>query len=166
MQTELSALRDIHLPTAIGWWPLAPLYYVVIAVVLCATVVASVWGWRRRRRLRYVRQAQRQFAELCDRPSTAEVAAALSYLLKQLCLLHFPDEPVAELHGERWLRFLDRCVSGETDFVGQARALIDAPFMPPTRPVALASTIATTATWLAALTTQLKRGKREGVCFN
>ena len=33
MDPEQIPLRDLHLPEAIGWWPLAPGWWVVIALV-------------------------------------------------------------------------------------------------------------------------------------
>jgi len=53
----LDQLKDIHLPDAISWWPLAPGWWVVIALTIAALWWAVTWYLRHRRR-----NAYRQFA--------------------------------------------------------------------------------------------------------
>jgi len=36
---DLSSLHDIHLPEAIGWWPLAPGWYLLTAAIAIACLL-------------------------------------------------------------------------------------------------------------------------------
>lgn len=46
-------LQDVHLPQAIGWWPLAPGWWILAALLLLALLVLAVYLRRRWRRNRY-----------------------------------------------------------------------------------------------------------------
>ena len=43
MEENVLPLRDLHLPEAVGWWPLAPGWWGVIAVV---TASLGYLAWR------------------------------------------------------------------------------------------------------------------------
>jgi hypothetical protein len=104
----LAALRDIHLPEAVSFWPLAPGWW--LAGFAALTLVCLVAGafWRRRisarsTALRLLAEAAERFRE--DHDAHA-LAAALSSLLRRSALFRFSRSEVASLHGEGWLRFL------------------------------------------------------------
>lgn len=44
-------LRDIHLPAELSWWPPAPGWWLLAALVLVLIAVVG-WAWRRHRRVR------------------------------------------------------------------------------------------------------------------
>ena len=105
-------LRDLHLPEAVGWWPLAPGWWVLlgIAVGLCAWAALRAWQ-------RWQRNAPRRFAlrELtnCEKAyaqhgNPIQLAADLSALLRRGMLAYAPRREVAGLTGEAWLEWLDR----------------------------------------------------------
>jgi len=108
-QTDaLAALRDIHLPEAVSFWPLAPGWWGALALLI-SLVVACVLLVRRRRRsarraaLRMLGEAEQRFRSDGD---VRALAVALSALLRRVALFRFPRRDVAALHGNDWLRFL------------------------------------------------------------
>ena len=74
MDENALPLRDLHLPEAIGWWPLAPGWWVELAIV----VVALGYGaWRMYKRWRFHaprRYALREFCPDRHRQQILEVA--------------------------------------------------------------------------------------------
>ena len=46
-QDPLAQLRDIHLPETVGLWPLAPGWWLLIALIIGALVTGIIY-WRRR----------------------------------------------------------------------------------------------------------------------
>jgi hypothetical protein len=101
-------LRDIHLPPA-GWWPLAPGWWGVAAlVVLVACMV--VWLFWRRSRQRTRRAALREINSLAAAYARdgdmARLAEGASRLLRRVARLVDPD--AASLSGDAWRSFLHR----------------------------------------------------------
>ncbi|MGQ4276281.1 DUF4381 domain-containing protein [Pseudidiomarina sp. E22-M8] len=92
-------MHDILLPPAAGWWPLAPGWYVLAALVL-TSVSLLIWllvhSYRRRR----VRRAA--VAEL--HPQLPLNTTTL--VLKRACYGYFPHQEVASLTGSAWRDFL------------------------------------------------------------
>ena len=98
--TSLENLRDIVVPPAVSWWPLAPGWYVVIFTGLA---VATFLAWRQLRQ--WKRNAYRREAldALRQAGSTSEIAS----LLKRTALSAFPRSEVAGLTGEAWCDWLE-----------------------------------------------------------
>ena len=103
MPADTLTLRDIHQPVSPPWWPPAPGWLFVAAVLS----IALAMGWwlvaRQRRR-------QRAIAALFDEavaaaPSPAAEVAAMSELLRRAARRRDPSADRYE--GEAWLRFLD-----------------------------------------------------------
>ena len=45
MDPEQIPLRDLHLPEAIGWWPLAPGWWILIAIALVGLGFLIIVFW-------------------------------------------------------------------------------------------------------------------------
>ena len=110
----LAALRDIHLPEAISFWPLAPGWWMsLIALVAVAALFHFAVRWRRRSvkraALRELEAVQSDFGSTGDH---AALAASLSSVLRRVALARFAREEVAGLHGADWLGFLAESGSG------------------------------------------------------
>lgn len=118
--TSLANLKDLHLPQAIGWWPLATGWYVLIILILLLAIIA---GWqvylRCYKNKRYKREALRRLAnyeKMYQQGGNAQAASInISMLLRQVALLYFPREHVASLTDEAWVSFLST-TSKNTDF--------------------------------------------------
>jgi len=147
---RLAELRDIHLPEAIGWWPLAPGWWMLFALVLI--VIAALFFYLRWRDMQknkpaifstqQVMQAalyeltaiEQAYAELdisSDQAARRSVAA-ISQLLRRCAveLGRLKNEPnaVAGLTGDAWLNWLDGHWDRDDFTQGPGRILIDAPY--------------------------------------
>ncbi|MDO3382204.1 DUF4381 domain-containing protein [Gilvimarinus algae] len=111
----LANLRDIHTPEAIGWWPMAPLWWLLIALLMLS-LAALLYLWlRRRQRNRYRALAKSELGTLASIEDNKALARAINDLLKRTAI-HAYGADCATLYGERWLRFLDASLDGGQAF--------------------------------------------------
>lgn len=101
-------LRDIHMPPDPSWWPLAPGWWGVIALLLVALTLVIWWTWRRRLPRRRWRHAERELERLLARhgEEPSVFAAAVSQLLRRVAREREPD--TVSLRGEAWQAALQR----------------------------------------------------------
>jgi hypothetical protein len=120
---SLDRLHDIATPPPVPWWPPAPAWYALgaIMVVLLAVLAWRVVAWRLRNR--YRRAALAELAELEATAGEPRALAALAELVKRVALAAFPRERVASLAGHDWLAFLDASASTNTFTRGSGRTL-------------------------------------------
>ena len=132
-------IRDLHLPDAIGIWPLAPGWWIVIAL----TVVALIWlvrrlvlrrarGAMRRHALRRLAALEREYLEHRD---AVKFATALSALVRRTMLAYAPRQEVAGLTGESWLEWLDHDLATPCFLDGDGRALVTMPYRGPAQQI-------------------------------
>ena len=96
----LAQLAPLRAPESIGWWPLAPGWWIVLASAIVGVFLIGRWL---RRRAQYRRTALSQLRLL----RAAEVSTTdINQLLKAAALRAFPAEQVAALHGQDWQDFL------------------------------------------------------------
>lgn len=110
-QDPLAQLRDIHLPDMPGFWPPAPGWWVLAALVLAA-IVGGLWAWRRQLRQQAYRRESgralaRAWAEFKADGERERYAQSLSQILRRTALTAYPQYGIATLTGQRWLEFLD-----------------------------------------------------------
>ncbi len=128
MTPDQLPLHDIHLPAPIGWWPLAPGWWILCGLILLIPIfVWILWRFRQRRQMQRI--ALQQLEKMADLPEP-ELLVALSRLLRQAAIIHFPRHDCAGLSGQAWLEFLDRPLSDRPFSTGVGRCLIDAPYRP------------------------------------
>jgi hypothetical protein len=106
MNTDwLKQLAPAHAPPPVGWWPLAPGWWGLGALVLLA-LAAALW-WYRQPRRRTRRAALAEFKRLESAAHDDQrLAHALEHLLRRYALARYGREQVAGLGGEAWLAFL------------------------------------------------------------
>ena len=100
MLSQLAPLRE---PVAISWWPLAPGWWMVLALGAVLLTGLSLWLRKRRLRTAYRRMALAALNELRSREAKQD---ELNWLLKAAALRAYPRERVAGLHGAQWQQFL------------------------------------------------------------
>jgi len=115
LAAALEQLRDIHLPAPVSFWPLAPGWWALAAIVAGAAATA-VWTWRRHRRS-VRRLALRELAVLEARygepDQRVELAVSLTTLIRRVALRQQAHSSVASLHGEPWVEFL--CANAKSE---------------------------------------------------
>lgn len=100
----LAGLRPLHSPPPVSWWPPAPGWWLLAGLVLLAVGLALLWY----RRVRVQRATLAELAALSRTIGASNVCLpCMAALLKRYALYCYPDDGVATMTGEAWLRFLD-----------------------------------------------------------
>jgi hypothetical protein len=163
MNPEDIPLRDLHLPADIGWWPLAPGWWLVIALGLLGLALLArqfLAGRRLSAGRRYaLRELERLAAGYRHDKDAVRFSARLSALLRRTMLAYAPRHDVAGLTGEEWLRWLDQDLP-EPQFQSAAgRRLIELPYRQPQFGVAEGDIEALLAAVRVRLTTPVGRNR-------
>jgi hypothetical protein len=135
MDPKQIPLRDLHLPEAISWWPLAPGWWVLIAGALIALSYLVHLYLQHRSGSAARRYALRQLdaltAEFEQHGDAVAFSSNVSELLRRTMLAYAPRGEVAGLTGEAWLQWLDRGLD-RPRFQGDAgRKLLELPYRRP-----------------------------------
>jgi hypothetical protein len=115
----LSQLADIHLPAEIGYWPPAPGWWLLLALLVAALVWLGIRlfkQWQRQRRCSFALaeldkcyQSYNSAAPADDEQQSAaqlNLINGVNAVLRRVALKHFPDDQVAGLSGEQWVAFI------------------------------------------------------------
>ena len=135
MEENALPLRDLHLPEPVGWWPLAPGWWVVLAL-LAAGLVWLAWRWYRAwqfeaPRRHALRELARIEAEYLEHRNPVELGKALSELLRRGMLAYAPRADMAGLTGEAWLAWLDEGMSVPYFHTEGGKSLLSLPYRRP-----------------------------------
>jgi len=126
-------LRDIHLPDPIGWWPLAPGWWILIGLIVFTVAVSLiVWSWRKRRLVRRTALSELAIIEIDYREhrDNHRLARDLSKLARRTALALEPERVSAAETGSDWSNRLDELnKTGETSELIKT-ALSRAPYRP------------------------------------
>jgi len=135
MDPDLLPLRDIHLPESIGWWPLAPGWWVLIALAFAGLLYLLYrqylkWRWNAARRIALAELARirRDYEQGAD---ALALSKALSELLRRSMLAYAPRGEMAGLTGDRWLNWLDRGLDDRPFTDGAGKHLESLPYRRP-----------------------------------
>lgn len=135
MDENALPLRDLHLPEAIGWWPLAPGWWIVLAIAATALAYLSLRLYRRWQFLAPRRHALRELArfeaEYLEHRNPATLGKQLSELLRRGMLAYAPRDEVAGLTGEAWLTWLDDGMPLPYFHTEGGRSLLNLPYRDP-----------------------------------
>jgi len=128
-------LRDLHLPDAIGWWPLAPGWWVVVAIlgaVLGYILLRTYRRWQFNAPRRYaMRELARYEAEYLEHRNPVMLGKQLSELLRRGMLAYAPRDEVAGLTGGDWLAWLDRGMPLPYFHTEGGKSLLNLPYRDP-----------------------------------
>ena len=128
-------LRDLHLPPPIDWWPLAPGWWLLIALVLFGFGWLLRRAWQRRQYFAPRRHAVRALAaieaEYLQHRNPVVLARQASELLRRAMLAYAPRHEVAGLTGESWLAWLDRGLPVPYFHTEGGKSLLQLPYRNP-----------------------------------
>ncbi|NNE60276.1 MAG: DUF4381 domain-containing protein [Woeseia sp.] len=135
MNPEDIPLRDLHLPEAIGWWPLAPGWWFLLSLVAVGLLFAA-WralaAWQRGRpRRAALAELERLATEHVREDDLTSLAKGLSALLRRTMLAYAPRTDVARLTGDAWLNWLDRGLPRPVFSAGPGQSLGWLPYRKP-----------------------------------
>ena len=109
--SPLDRLADIHLPDSVSWWPLAPGWWILLALVIIALIGFFMWRQRKTQNV-YRDVAQHQldgiYADYQQTQNAAAYLQALSLLLRRIALTAYPHSFNASIKGKEWLQWLDQ----------------------------------------------------------
>ena len=135
MDSEQIPLRDLHLPEAISWWPLAPGWWVVISLALLALgYLLRIWLRRRARGAarRYAMQQLKALVQEYEQHKDLVIfGSKVSALLRRTMLAYAPRQDVAGLTGDDWLDWLDQGLAQPVFANGPGRQILDLPYRDP-----------------------------------
>jgi hypothetical protein len=135
MQENALPLRDLHLPDPVGWWPLAPGWWVIIALAALGLAwLAWRWycAWQAEAPRRHaLRELARIEAAYLEHRNPVELGKALSELLRRGMLAYAPRAEVAGLSGEAWLAWLDEGLSVPWFHTEGGKNLLSLPYRRP-----------------------------------
>ena len=135
MDPQALPLRGLHLPEPVGWWPLAPGWWVLIAILVVASGLLIRIGLRRRAHSAARRKALRQLEEsrsaYAYHGNPVVLGTEVSELLRRTMLAYAPRSEVAGLTGDAWLAWLDRDLDEPQFREGPGRSLLELPYRNP-----------------------------------
>lgn len=109
--TNLDLLHDIITAEPASFWPLAPGWIWLLAVITLLMIIGLVWLIIRRQQNRYRHEALSELARLeslaADARNRHKALCSMSVLLKRTALTAYPRPEVATLSGISWFTFLD-----------------------------------------------------------
>lgn len=130
----LDQLKDIHLPDAVSWWPLAPGWWILLVLFLIMVAVAIYLYFRSQRKSRQeiiIEQALQLLHTLQEQSlSSKALITALSELLRRTAISLYGREMIANLAGKNWLLFLNDYGSTKAFTEGVGQAFADQPYRP------------------------------------
>jgi hypothetical protein len=143
--TDVSSLplRDIHLPGPVSWWPPAPGWWVLAAVLLAGLALYALRYYQSRHRRVALRTLKRVHAALEQGAEPVACLQNVSTVLRRFAMttaapgtpdhaaLAVAGPDVPGLIGERWLAYLDSRWQRDTFVSGPGRALLAAPYARP-----------------------------------
>lgn len=101
----LNNLRDLMLPEAPSWWPLAPGLSFLLVLLLWVVLCCAFAYFRSYQSAAYRRAG-------IDLLASAGTVREVSILLKRVALVSFDRETVASLYGKQWVEFLQESCAG------------------------------------------------------
>ncbi len=125
-------LRDIHLPEPIGWWPPAPGWWILAALLIAGTILVVAYTRYQRQRNRIRRVSLKAIDEIQEtfhvHGDRTRLIRELSILLRRVCISQYPRTEAASLTGVEWMSFLDRSRDGKSFSEGNGLVLMTEPY--------------------------------------
>lgn len=123
---ESLPLRDVHIPDAISWWPLAIGWWITL-LLIPILLWTSVLIYKRLTRKTAVKTAKKLLAALKQDASKTEAQklVEISVLIRRVAISVAPRDECASLTGQAWLAYLDKSLKDNTFTQGVGQCLAD-----------------------------------------
>lgn len=126
-------LKDIKLPSEPGFWPLAPGWWVLFALILLVMIFLVGFFLRRYRQRRQLSHLYAELQEInkdySDHGSQHQLAIDLSNFLRRFVRYRLKQPQAAAYQGDKWLQFLDGRLS-KPAFDQFSTVLTEGPYNP------------------------------------
>jgi Domain of unknown function (DUF4381) len=163
MDPQEIPLRDLHLPDPVGWWPPAPGWWVLVALVAIGVVLLLRRAIRSRAgavaRRRALSELRRLTADYETHRDAVAFSSRLSQLLRRTMLAYAPRREVAGLTGEAWLAWLDRDFEEPLFVSDTGRKLLELPYRRPDGEVAVLELVDVVSAVRRRLATPVRRAR-------
>lgn len=137
MNEQTLNLRDIHLPEAVSWWPLAPGWWILMIgfiVILAIYFIAKKIYQSRQLRRDITAELDQIKSRFNETQNKSQLAKSLSILLRRASISYNTSSRSAGLTGEHWLSWLDasqKKPSADNCFLSDTgKVLLNAPYLP------------------------------------
>lgn len=109
---QLDALRDIDLPAPVSWWPLAPGWWGLLALLICSLAGLVVYlKWRQRQVSAVALRELDLLRSKASKANAIEMATEISVLLRRIAM-RTSGQQSGTLNGAGWVEFLTRGEKG------------------------------------------------------
>ncbi len=131
--TSLQNLHPIVLPPEVGLWPLAPGWYLVLAVLFFLSGRLLLLWYRKLQANRYRFEAKAELFRIRSHLNKEKGTGfrELPLLVKSTALKVYPRKKVANLYGSEWLRFLDSTIDSDRFCQGAGKLLPELSYSSP-----------------------------------
>jgi len=143
-------LKDVHIPDAISWWPLAVGWWILL-VSIPVLLWISFWFYNYLTRKTAVKTAKKLLAALKQDTTKNEVQklVEISALIRRVAMSIAPRDECASLTGQAWLEYLDKSVKDNAFTQGIGQCLADASYSKsPAENINVSELINLTERWL------------------
>lgn len=174
MSELLAEMAPYRLPEPSIWWPVAPMVWLAIALLMGLFLLLLLWRRRaRRHRLRNLALNELKVIERnrsLQAEAEAESLRALSALLRR-CALRMPQDSshpaIAELSGDRWLLFLDSVMGGTGFRSGCGQVLGNGQYQKKGQDVDWPALFSLSRRWIKAVSSKARHeGKQNGLGYD
>jgi len=112
---QLAQLHGLHLPEAIGWWPLAPGWWLLAVLLLTVLLIASIkairWLRPAQDNATWLKQINRCYEDWLGDKQSARYLHRINHLLREQAVHLSGRRSVARLTGIGWLDYLSATTS-------------------------------------------------------
>lgn len=105
-EASLDNMHDIILPDAVGFFPLAPGWYIVLALVVALLFHFAVKTYKHYKRSLYRREALKEFHSYKEKDIKSAIALIL--LAKRVGMSAYGRENIANLSEDSWWDFMQQ----------------------------------------------------------
>ena len=154
-QNPLAQLNDIIAPNTVSFWPLAPIYWALLFIIV-AGLIGLTYLIKRIKQQRKKQQAV--LIKLQELKTNKANFIMLNQLLKGVALQYFPRQQVASLHSEAWFDFLQQYAT--TPIFKDKEAFLMRLYQD-TNPACSDSDFIQTKQWIKQLPKQIKKNYQE-----